>query len=80
MFLRRLARDPERRAGAHRLFLASGQLSLVFGILLSRAERLDALGLGDIGQGILAGLAGVLIGASIVFNLTALREMRRGSE
>lgn len=57
-----------------RYVLAGGQLSLAGGILLTQfAERLTA---SDAFAGFLTGLGGVLVGVSLVLNLSGLRKMR----
>jgi hypothetical protein len=68
MLLRHRVADPRKR-------LAVGQLALVLGILASRfGPRLAA---SDFADGLFAGMAGVLLGLSIVLNVTGLRGMRR---
>lgn len=58
-----------------------GQFCLVFGILLSRLSRGGepppfGVDVSDFWQGVLAGLATVLLGVSIPFNLMVIRQWR----
>jgi hypothetical protein len=75
--------DGRVAGGIGQLLMFAGQICLVFGILLSRLSRDGdpppfGLQLSDFWQGLLAGIAGVLIGVSIPLNLTAIRRWRNG--
>jgi hypothetical protein len=82
MLLRKLNAEGGVEDGIRQVILVSGQLCLVVGILLGRLSReVDGrawfgLQISDFWQGLLAGFAAVLIGASIPLNLTALRRWR----
>lgn len=75
MLIRRLNLSSRVRAGI-------GQFCLVLGILLSRSSRGGeaspfGVDVSDFWQGLLAGLAGVLLGVSIPLNLMAVRRWRQ---
>ena len=72
MYLRHRLRDPQKR-------ITIGMACLAAGIVLQRfAPRLFHSDVHNFAAGFITGVSGVLIGLSIVLNLTGLMMRRRG--
>jgi len=67
-----------RKGVSSRVYLAVGPLTFTLGILASFVGIWgDGTGLSDFARGVLIGLAAVLLGVSIVFNIAGIRLRRQ---
>lgn len=67
---------------SYRMYIVIGQLSLVFGILLTRLSQAAYFQevTPSFYQGLIVGISGVMIGVSIVFNVQSLRYYRESKK
>ena len=85
VLFRRLEANGNIERGAGQVVFVLGQLCIILAIVLGRLARdagADGVECGpcpvDFWQGVLAGLAGVMIGASVPLNLSVQRRWRKG--